>query len=105
MRNTKLSYRIIVLLVILSLITGFMPGSWVSAQSHGPVQAKQRFQTTPGVESASTLLNTPDSASISVSRVQSSFIANPVDGTLTITYTVSNNRPPTLFPIVLPAQP
>jgi hypothetical protein len=63
MRNTKLSYRIIVLLVILSLITGFMPGSRVSAQSHGPVQAKQRFQTTPGVESASILLNTPDSAS------------------------------------------
>ena len=102
MRNTKLSYRIIVLLVILSLISGLMPGSRVSAQSLDQVLAKQRFQTASGVESASALLNTAGSAAISVSRVQSGYLASPLDGTLTITYTVSNNRPPTLFPIVPP---
>ncbi len=102
MRKTRLSYRIVVLLVVVSMISGFLPASGASARRINQPQVRQNYQTGTGSETESVQLSTAGSASISVSRVQSSYLASPLDGTLTITYTVANNHPPTVFPVVPP---
>ena len=102
MRISKLSHRMFVLLVLISQLFSFLRAPTTSAQRESQTPLWNLLEQKAQAASPSTQSDPVVFNPISVSRVQSSYLASPVDNSLTITYTVSNNRPATLFPDVPP---
>ena len=93
MRKPSFVYRIFILIIILSQLSVFFPTTLVAAQNSEmePQSLVSKLQS-PATEPQSA--NATLDNSLSISRVQSSYLA----GTSTITFTLTNNLYPTLYP-------